>query len=290
VAYHLDDVDRQIVSILQRDGRTSNVEIARRIGVSEATVRKRLDRLLGDGVIRITAMPNAAKVGFPTVTFVTLAVDLSYLDRIADRLGRLPEVRSIYYATGENDLVVEAWFHSSEQLTHFLTQQIAAIPGIKQVATSLILRTLKDCGSWVLPCESPPCILVVDDDADFLEVLRLALTKEGYKVNMARSGQEALAAMRLAAPALVIMDVMMQGVLDGLRTAKEMRADSDLRNIPVLMVSSIGETGFAGLLPKEEELPADNLLPKPLEIPQLLSEVERLLAAPAGLGQRGRGE
>lgn len=279
MSYQLDSVDRQIVSILQQDGRTSNVEIARQVGVSEATVRKRLDRLLGDGVMRITAVPNAAKVGFPTVTFVTLDVDLSYLDQIADRLGRLPEVRSIYYATGENDLVVEAWFHSSEQLLHFLTQQMAAIPGIKQAATSHVLRILKDGSTWVLPCESPPCILAVDDDPDFLEVLRLALTREGYKVNVAHSGQEALASMRLAMPALVIMDVMMNGLLDGVQTAKEMRADSDLRNIPLLMVSSIGQTGFAGLLPKEEELPVDNFLVKPVEIPQLLSAVDRLVRA-----------
>jgi Lrp/AsnC family transcriptional regulator for asnA, asnC and gidA len=279
VSHQIDAVDRQIICILQQDGRTSNVEVARQVGVSEATVRKRLDRLLGEGVIRITAVPNAAKVGFPTVTYVTLDVDLSYLDQIADRLERLPEVRSIYYATGENDLVVEAWFHSSEQLLHFLTQRLATIPGIKQVATSHVLRTLKDCSSWVLPRESPPSVLVVDDDADFLEVLRLALTKEGYRVNAARSGQEALAAMRLVAPDLVIMDVMMQGLLDGLQTAKEMRADSDLRNIPLLIVSSIGQTEFTGLLPKEGEFPADNFLLKPLEIPQLLSVAERLLRA-----------
>lgn len=276
----LDAVDRQIVSLLQQDGRTSNVEIARQVGVSEATVRKRLDRLLGEGVMRITAVPNATKVGFSTVTFVALDVDLSYLDHVADRLGRLSEVRAIYYTTGESDLVVEAWFHSSEQLLHFLTQQIAAIPGIKQAATSHVLRTLKDSSTWVLPSQSPPCILVVDDDADFVEFVRLTLIKHGYEVNVAHSGQEALAAMRVATPDLVVMDIMMQGVLDGLRTAKEMRADSDLRDIPMLMVSSIGQSGFAGLLPRQEELPADNFLVKPLEIPLLLAEVERCLTSP----------
>jgi len=173
--------------------------------------------------------------------------------------------------------VVEAWFDSSEQLLYFLTQQIAAIPGIKQAATSHVLRTLKDSSTWILPSQSPPCILVVDDDSDFIEVIRLALTKEGYEVNIARTGQGALAAMRVAAPDLVIMDIMMQGVLDGLRTAKEMRADSDLRNVPVLMVSSIGQSGFAGLLPKEEDLPADNFFIKPLDVPMLLAEVERLV-------------
>lgn len=277
MSYRLDAVDRQIISLLQQDGRTSNVEIARQVGVSEATVRKRLDRLLGEGVMRITAVPNAAKVGFSTVTFVTLDVDLSYLDSIADRLGRLSEIRAIYYTTGESDLVVEAWFHSSEQLLHFLTQQIAAIPGIKQTATSHVLRTLKDTSTWVLPSQSPPSILVVDDDADFVEFVRRALTNHGYDVNVAYSGQEALAAMRVTTPALVVMDIMMHGILDGLRTAKEMRADSDLRNIPVLMVSSIGQSDFARLLPREEELPADNFLVKPVEIPLLLAEVGRYL-------------
>lgn len=277
MTYHLDAVDRQIISLLQQDGRTSNVEVARRVGVSEATVRKRLDRLLDEGVMRITAVPNPAKVGFPTVTFVTLDVDLAYLDGVADRLGRLPEVRAIYYTTGENDLVVEAWFDSSEQLLHFLTRQIGTIPGIRQAATSHVLRTLKDCSTWVLPSQSPPSILVVDDDADFLEVMRLALTKEGYAVNLAHTGQEALAAMRVAAPDLVIMDIMMRGVLDGLRTAKEMRADSDLRSIPLLMISSIGQSGFAGLLPEEEDLPADNFFVKPLDLPTLAAEVERLV-------------
>lgn len=273
----LDAVDRQIISLLQQDGRTSNVEVARQVGVSEATVRKRLDRLLEDGVIRITAVPNAAKVGFSTVTFVTLDVDLAHLDRIADRLGRLPEVRAIYYTTGENDLVVEAWFDSSEQLLYFLTQQIASIPGIKKAATSHVLRTLKDSSTWILPSQSPPSILIVDDDSDFIEVMRLALTRHGYVVNVARTGQEALAAMRVATPDLVIMDIMMQGVLDGLRTAKEMRADSELRNVPLLMISSIGQSGFSGFLPKEEDLPADNFLVKPLDVPVLLSEVERLV-------------
>jgi Lrp/AsnC family transcriptional regulator, regulator for asnA, asnC and gidA len=277
VTYRLDAIDRQIVSLLQQDGRTSNVEIARHVGVSEATVRKRLDRLLDEGVMRITAVPDAAKVGFPTVTFVTLDVDLAALDRIADRLGRVPEVRAIYYTTGESDLLIEAWFDSSEQLLHFLTQQVSAIPGIKRMATSHVLRTLKECSTWALPPQSPPAILVVDDDADFVEILRLALSKEGYGVNVARNGQEALAAMRVARPDLVIMDIMMNGVLDGLRTAREMRADNDLRDVSLLMISSIEQSGLAGLLPREGELPADNFFIKPLDIPGFLAEVARLL-------------
>lgn len=275
--YGLDSVDRQIISMLQRDGRASNVEMARQVGVSEATVRKRLDRLVSEGVIRITAVPDAAQVGCPTVTFITLDIDLSQVDRIADQLARLPEVRSIHYTTGESDLVVEAWFPSSNGLLSFLTQHVASIPGIKQMATSHVLRTIKDGSRWVLPSPMPPRILVVDDDPDFVEVVRLMLTAEGFGVDSASNGEDALASMRVHKPDLVILDVMMRGVLDGLRTGKEIRSNGDLRSVPILMVSSIGDTAFARLLPGEETLPADNFLAKPIEPSVLLAEVRRLI-------------
>ena len=135
MAHELDAIDTQIIRILQEDGRASNVEIARRVGVSEATVRKRLDRLLSDGVVHITAMPDPARIGLSTVTFIAMDVDLSQLDRIANRLAGLNEVRTIYYTTGEIDLVLEAWFSSSDELFRFLTHRIASIPGIHRTAT-----------------------------------------------------------------------------------------------------------------------------------------------------------
>ena len=279
VPSNLDSVDRQIVCLLQRDGRTSNVEIARRIGVSEATVRKRLDRLVSESVIRIAALPDPARVGLDIVTFIILDVDLSYLDRIAGQLGRCPQVRAIYYTTGEHDLVVEAWFHSSQELLSFLTQELAAIPGIRQVATSHMLRKLKDPADWLLPPDKPQRIMIVDDDPDFVEATRLILGADGYEVISARAGQEAMAAMRVSRPDLVVLDVMMQGALDGACTAREMRADAQLRGVPILMVSSIGETSFAEALPEMGELVADNFLVKPVDSAVLVSEIRRLLSA-----------
>lgn len=275
--YQLDAVDRQIIRILQEDGRTANVEIARRVGMSEATVRKRLERLVSEGVIHITAVPNPSKVGLSTVTFITLDVELSLLERIADELAQSTQVRAIYYTTGENNLIVEAWFHSSDELLQFLTHEIASIRGIQRVTTSHVLRTLKSGSHWLLPSQFPPRVLVVDDDPDFVQVVRLALAAEGLEVNDASNGEQALAAMRLSKPDLVILDVMMQGVLDGLRTAREMRSDDDLRTVPILMVSSINESGFVGLLPRGSDVPVDNFLTKPVEIPQLVAETRRLL-------------
>jgi Lrp/AsnC family transcriptional regulator for asnA, asnC and gidA len=275
--YDLDAVDRQIIRVLQQDGRTSNVDIARRVGVSEATVRKRLDRLAEAGVFRVTATPNPAKIGYSTVTFITLDVDLAQLDRIADELIQAPQVRSVYYTTGESDLLVEAWFRSSDGLLQFLTQHIAAIPGVKRTATWHVLRTIKDCSQWSLPPVSPPHILVVDDDSDFLAATRMVLAAEGFTVRTARNGEEALARLRVRTPDLVILDVMMRGLLDGLKMGEQMRTDSDLRAVPILMVSSITESGFAGLLPDVERLPVDNFLVKPVDPALLLAEVRRLV-------------
>jgi Lrp/AsnC family transcriptional regulator for asnA, asnC and gidA len=277
MSHDLDSVDVQIIRILQQDGRASNVEIARRVGVSEATVRKRLERLISENVIRITAVPDSAKVDLATVTFIALGVDLSLVDRIADQLAQAPEVRAIYYTTGENDLIVEAWFSSGDELLRFLTQRVASIPGIHRTATSHVLRVIKDSSRWILPPGAPARILIVDDDPDFVEITRAALAIEGFEVSSASNGQEALALMRVHRPDLVILDIMMQGILDGLRTAEEMRADSDLRRVPILMVSSITDSAFSGLLPRVKSLPVDNFMAKPIEMSVLLAETKRLL-------------
>ncbi len=277
MAYELDSLDRRIISLLQKDGRASNVEIARRLGVSEATVRKRLDRLIFEKVVRITAVPDPAKVGLSTVTFLTLDVEPSQLDRIADRLARLPEVRAIYYTSGESDLILEAWFTSGDHLLHFLTRQVASIPGVRRTSTSHVLRTIKDSSTWTLPSASPPRVMIVDDDPDFIEITRLTLAAEGFDVLSATCGEEALAIMRISRPDLVILDVMMRGILDGLQTAREMRSDGALRTVPILMVSSITDSAFAGLLPKEEALPADNFLAKPIDSSVLVAEAKRLM-------------
>jgi Lrp/AsnC family transcriptional regulator for asnA, asnC and gidA len=147
----LDDVDKGIIRILQQDGRISNVEIARQVGVSEATVRKRLDRLLSEGTIRITAVPNAARLGFSTITFMIIGVDLARVGQIAEQIAQLPQVRAIYMTAGENNLIAEAWFRSGDDLLHFMSQHFGPIPGIRRTATAHVLKTIKDGSEWLLP-------------------------------------------------------------------------------------------------------------------------------------------
>jgi Lrp/AsnC family transcriptional regulator for asnA, asnC and gidA len=156
MSHVLDSVDRQIIRVLQRDGRTSNVEIARHVGVSEATVRKRLERLLSTRMIRITAMPNASRIGFSSIAFMTLSMDLASVGQIAEEIARLPDVRTVHLTSGGSELIVEAWFMSSEELLHFMTQHIGGIAGIRKMAISHVLRTFKDGSGWILPSAPSP--------------------------------------------------------------------------------------------------------------------------------------
>ncbi|HSR34932.1 MAG TPA: Lrp/AsnC family transcriptional regulator [Anaerolineae bacterium] len=154
MTYVLDSVDRQIIRILQQDGRASNVDIARQVGVSEATVRKRLERMLSARMLRVTAVPDAARVGFSTIALMTLTVDLARGRQIADQIARLPEVRTVHLTTGGSELIVEAWFTSSDELLRFMTQEIGPISGIRRTNTVHVLKTIKDGSDWLLPTGS----------------------------------------------------------------------------------------------------------------------------------------
>lgn len=278
MGYTIDATDRRIIALLQLDGRMSNVDIARAIGVAEATVRKRIDRLLNEGVIRVVAIPSVDKLGLEVETAIMLKVDLGQVDRIGEQLAAMKEVRAVKYATGEYDIIIEAVFPSDDDLLQFLTSRLARIQGIRATATSHILKSIKQSCDWVLPREGPPLILIVDDDPDFVEASRTVLESAGYQVISAANGEQGLRAMRQEQPDLVILDVMMSGILDGLNASIQMRAERGLRRTPILMISSIATSDYAAMFPTDEYVPVETFLSKPVGPNQLLEEVKRLLS------------
>lgn len=151
MTYQIDETDAKIIWLLQEDGRRSNVDIARNVGVSEATVRKRLDRLLSEGIIQVVGMVAPAQVGLPKEIIIFLQVELAQLDEVATKVSQMPETRSLRYTTGEYDMVLEAFFPSDEALFQFLTQRLASIAGVKRTATAHVLRVIKRAEEWRLP-------------------------------------------------------------------------------------------------------------------------------------------
>lgn len=120
---------------------------------------------------------------------------------------------------------------------------------------------------------SPKTILVVDDERDIRELVRYNLTRDGYKVECAQTGEEALRLTRSAAPDLIVLDLMLPG-LDGLEVCKRLKADRQTASVPIVMLTAKGEDAdvVAGL-----ELGADDYVIKPFSPRVLLARVKAVL-------------
>jgi CheY-like chemotaxis protein len=123
----------------------------------------------------------------------------------------------------------------------------------------------------------PAKILVVDDDPDFVEIMRTILESHGYSVIAASNGQQALARVKAEHPDLMVLDIMMSTVLDGLNVSEQLSRDPEAKFMPVIMASSIADTPHAGLFPMEEQPHMDAWLSKPVDPTTLLKKVEELL-------------
>ena len=124
----------------------------------------------------------------------------------------------------------------------------------------------------------PATILVVDDDPDFVEIMRTILESDDYRVLTAANGQQALAQVRAHHPDLIVLDIMMSTVLDGLNVSEQLASDPDARYMPVIMVSSIADTPHAHLFPMDEQPHMSAWLSKPVDPATLLAKVAELLA------------
>ena len=284
--YRLDALDRQLISHLQADGRVCYVELARAAGVSEATARRRVERLLAEQVMEVVACVDPRQVGLGAEAVIYLQADLDKLTQIGQRLAAMPEVREVLYTSGAHDLLLRVALPSGDDLLPFLTGRVATIAGIKGSQTSYILRTEKRLSDWQLPelaavAETPaapcPLILVVDDDADFVAAARLVLEAAGWRVTAAANSREAVACLREERPGVVLLDLMMETPLAGLELARAIRADERLRRVPLVALSAIRSSEWADRLPPASELPFDDFVDKPIDPRSLLEKVRRFV-------------
>ena len=120
-------------------------------------------------------------------------------------------------------------------------------------------------------------ILVVDDDPDFVETTRVVLESAGYQVISAADGDEGLEMVRQEEPDLVILDVIMSTVLDGLNMSQQMANDPQGQSTPILMVTSIANSDYAALFPTDEYIHINDFVSKPIAPDDLLRRVKSLL-------------
>ncbi|MBN1641925.1 MAG: response regulator [Anaerolineae bacterium] len=121
-------------------------------------------------------------------------------------------------------------------------------------------------------------VLIVDDDPDFVEITSIVLKQNGYAVDTAASGDEALERMRAARPDILLLDVMMSTVLDGVNVSFAMSEDPELKQIPIVMISSIPDSPNADQFPTDEYVPISAWITKPVNPEQLLRTVQRFVS------------
>jgi DNA-binding response OmpR family regulator len=120
-------------------------------------------------------------------------------------------------------------------------------------------------------------VLVIDDDPLFVKSTRAVLEAHGYEVDSASGGDEGLVKMREDKPDLVLLDVMMGWVLDGVSVSRSMMREPALQQIPIIMVTSIRNSEYRGTFPQDEYLHINSWLDKPCALEKLVAEVESVL-------------
>ena len=148
--YVLDDIDREIIRLLQEDGRMPFLTIANQLGLAEGTVRRRVGKLLDEEILKIVGITDPFKVGMNTVAIVGMRVERPRIDEIALTLSSMPEVRYVALSTGNFDLVVEVVVKNNDELLTFLIKKLSEIPGILNTGTSIVLKVAKQNLAWSL--------------------------------------------------------------------------------------------------------------------------------------------
>jgi len=121
-------------------------------------------------------------------------------------------------------------------------------------------------------------ILIIDDDPIYVKSTTAILQSRGFQVDSAQNAEEALAKMTQETPDLVLLDVMMDWVLEGVTISQEMMSQKDLQRVPIIMVTSIRDSEYRGLFPQDQYLHINSWIDKPCPPEKLLAEVERTLA------------
>lgn len=155
--YELDKIDLEIVELLMIDGRISASKIARQIGnVSERAVRYRIDRLVQDNVIRISAIVDPRTIGYSVTADVFMEVDSDSIIEVAQAMTKFERISYVACAIGETDVSVQVVGRDTGEIYQFVTDVIGKVPGVRKTTTSIVPMVLKDIYQWQIPRSAYP--------------------------------------------------------------------------------------------------------------------------------------
>lgn len=145
-AVPLDDTSKQIIEQLQQDGRRSYAAIGKAVGLSEAAVRQRVQKLLDTGVMQIVGVTDPLMLGFSRQMMIAVKCE-GDLEKVADELADIEEIDYVVITAGSFDILLELVAESDEQLLELLGR-IRAVPGVLATESFVYLKLRKQTYSW----------------------------------------------------------------------------------------------------------------------------------------------
>src|SRR5580692_6355279 len=143
----LDAANRSIIEALQRDGRQPYGAIAEAVGLSEAAVRRRVQRLRESGIMQIVAVTDPLQLGFTRQAMIGITVE-GDSRKVAEKLSGMQEVDYVVMCAGSFDILAEIVCEDDERLLHVLNDTVRSIPGVRSTETFLYLKLAKQTYTW----------------------------------------------------------------------------------------------------------------------------------------------
>ena len=143
----IDDVDKAIIEQLQQDGRLPYTKLGAAVGLSEAAVRQRVQRLVESGVVQIVAVTDPLQVGFARQAMIGIKAE-GNLEELADALAALAQVDYVVITAGGFDILVEVVCENDDHLLEVLNQKIRTLPGVRTTETFVYLKLRKQLYNW----------------------------------------------------------------------------------------------------------------------------------------------
>jgi len=141
-------MDDRLIVELEKDGRASYEKLAKALNTSISTVKRRLQRLLADDVIKIMAVPDPDKVGYEANAIISLDVQSGKTDEVSDVLVKNPAIHLIAISYGRYDIIIYVHFRTSDMLFDFIKNELSQINGILKIETFIVAELKKRIYGW----------------------------------------------------------------------------------------------------------------------------------------------
>ena len=139
----IDSLDERLIKLLEQDAYRNSQVLAKQLSVTSSTVRRRMQKLIQQGTLRIIARPEPSKVGFPLRAIIAFDVAHEKVRPVMKMLASCPEIRWLAATSGRFDLMALVWSTSTDKLFEFIETEISTMEGVKNTETFICMHVEK---------------------------------------------------------------------------------------------------------------------------------------------------